>query len=408
MFIMAALQLNLKPSYDTLKNFLCGLDKGPIIKVYNPLEEKNDYKAKWVYNLNTLMEARQELAKLQSGGIAPKDKDVTLEGAYELWKTKAISNDYSPNSLKNTQQQYNMLCQFISKDFRIKDIDESVYLDLSRKCREYGYSEETLHNLNACFRKFVKLCYKRRLIQENPLDYFDNVRTKQKDKDSYRLISKDEFDLIDAYFKNNSFYRLGENNYPKYRLLVNLLYYCGLRIGEALALTCNDFEKFDYYKKFDEDRPLRLVPSSDDTNGKHLIGMRVKITKSYLSDFKITKSPKNVKHRTIPLPPPLERLVMRAIESQKQVNGSLDDKIFTWGHSACNSAIAKACEKSGLENKYHCHEFRHTYISNLISKGVSIPIIEKVSGDTQETIFKRYLHMFENDEVVVLEALNDL
>lgn len=72
--------------------------------------------------------------------------------------------------------------------------------------------------------------------------------------------------LIDAYFKNNSFYRLGENNYPKYRLLVNFLYYCGLRIGEALALTYNDFEKFDYYKKFDEDRPLRLVPSSDDTN----------------------------------------------------------------------------------------------------------------------------------------------
>lgn len=34
MFIMAALQLNLKPSYDTLKKFLCGLDKGPIIIYY--------------------------------------------------------------------------------------------------------------------------------------------------------------------------------------------------------------------------------------------------------------------------------------------------------------------------------------------------------------------------------------
>lgn len=37
------------------------------------------------------MEARQELAKLQSGGIAPKDKDVTLEGAYELWKTNTLT-----------------------------------------------------------------------------------------------------------------------------------------------------------------------------------------------------------------------------------------------------------------------------------------------------------------------------
>lgn len=36
MFIMAALQLNLKSRYDTLKNFLCGLDKGPIIKRIRP------------------------------------------------------------------------------------------------------------------------------------------------------------------------------------------------------------------------------------------------------------------------------------------------------------------------------------------------------------------------------------
>lgn len=32
MFIMAALQLNQKSGYDTLKIFLCGLDKGPIIE----------------------------------------------------------------------------------------------------------------------------------------------------------------------------------------------------------------------------------------------------------------------------------------------------------------------------------------------------------------------------------------
>lgn len=32
MFIVVALQLNQKSGYDTLKIFLCGLDKGPIIK----------------------------------------------------------------------------------------------------------------------------------------------------------------------------------------------------------------------------------------------------------------------------------------------------------------------------------------------------------------------------------------
>lgn len=55
-----------------------------------------------------------------------------------------------------------------------------------------------------------------------------------------------------------------------------------------------------------------------------------------------------------------------------------------------------------------CHEFRHTFISNLIKEGVPLPVIEKVSGDTQETILKRYSHMFESDEVMVLIALENV
>lgn len=37
-----------------------------------------------------------------------------------------------------------------------------------------------------------------------------------------------------------------------------------------------------------------------------------------------------------------------------------------------------------------------------------LPVIEKVSGDIQETIFKRYSHMFEGDEKIVLRALEEL
>ena len=51
-------------------------------KVYNPVKQKNDYKAKWVYNLLTITEARAELAKLQTGGIKAEDKDITLSGAF--------------------------------------------------------------------------------------------------------------------------------------------------------------------------------------------------------------------------------------------------------------------------------------------------------------------------------------
>ena len=373
-------------------------------KVYNPVKQKNDYKAKWVYNLLTITEARVELAKLQTVGIKAEDKDITLSGAFELWKIKAKGQDFSPVTIDNTEQHMAMIYQFLPEETKLKDITEEVYYKFCSDIREHGYADETLRSINATFRKLINLCYKKKLIKENVLDYADNMRTKQ--KEDYRVISKEEFDEIDKYFQNNSFWRLGVNNYPKYRLLFNLLYFCGLRIGECIALTYNDFEEFSYYKK-GEEKPLRIAPSTKSTSDKHLQGMRVKITKAYVSDIKLTKDPKNFKKRTIPLSPYPERLFMRIRGTHLQNGGSLDDRIFPWTHGACDSALKKACNALDLP-AYSCHEFRHTFISNLIRKGVPLPIIEKVSGDTQETILKRYSHMFETDEVMILTALQDL
>lgn len=373
-------------------------------KVYNPLTKKNDYKSKWIYNIATITEARSELSNLQANGFKSSDKDITLLGAFELWKVKAKGQDYSPVTIDNTSQHMNMIYQFLPADTKIKDISEDVYYKFCSDVRSHGYSDETIRSINATFRKLINLCYKRKLISENILNYADNIRTRS--KEDYRTISKEEFDEIDKYFQNNSFWRLGVNNYPKYRLLFNLLYFCGLRIGECIALTYNDFEEFSYYKK-GEEKPLRIAPTTKSTSDKHLQGMRVKITKAYVSDIKLTKDPKNFKKRTIPLSPYPERLFMRIRGTHLQNEGSLDDRIFPWTHGACDSALKKACNALDLP-AYSCHEFRHTFISNLIRKGVPLPVIEKVSGDTQETILKRYSHMFETDEMMILNVLSEL
>ena len=373
-------------------------------KEYDVKTGKNKYRAKWVYNLNTLTEARQELAKLQTGQVKADDKDITLQGAFELWKIKAQGQDYSPVTINNTTQQMSMIYQFLPASTKLKDIDEEVYYKFCSDIRKHGYADETLYSINATFRKMINLAHKKRLINDNVLNYADNMRTKQ--KEDYRVVSKEEFDEIDKYFKENEFWRLGVNNYPKYRLLFNLLYYCGLRIGECIALTYADFEEFSYYKKFEE-KPVRIAPSSESAKEKHLQGMRVRVVKAYVSDIKLTKSPKNFKKRTIPLSPAPERLFMRIKEEHLMKGGDLNDKIFTWEHGACASMLEKACKALNLP-KYTCHEFRHTFISNLIKNGVPLPVIEKVSGDTQATILKRYSHMFESDEVMILSALQNL
>ena len=292
----------------------------------------------------------------------------------------------------------------MSADTKLKNIDETVYQKFCADMREHNYSDETLRLLNSTFRKMINLAYKKKLIKENFLFYADNLKTKR--KEDYTVISKEEFDKIDNYFKDNEYWRLGENKYPKFRLMFNILYYTGLRIGECLALTYNDFEEFSYYKKTDE-KPIRIAPSSESVKEKHLQGMRININKAYVSAIKLTKDPKNLKKRNIPLAPAPGRLFMRIKEEHLLKDGLLDDKIFNWQYGLCDKTIKKACKDLELP-LFSCHMFRHTFISNLIKSNVPLSVIEKVSGDTQEIILKRYSHMFESDEIIVLEAMRNL
>ena len=373
-------------------------------KEYNVKTGKNKYRSKWIYNLNTITEAKAELAKLQTGGVKTGDKDITLEGAYDLWLIKAQGQNFSPVSIRNTHQQIRMVYQFVPATTKLKDIDEDVYYKFCSDIRKHGYSEETIHSINATFRKMINLAYKKKLIKENILNYADNIKTKK--KEDYKTISKEDFIEIDKYFKENEFWRMGINNYPKYRLLFNILYYTGLRIGECIALTYIDFEEFMYEHKKDE-TIIKSNPINEGSDKKTYQGTRIKIDKSYVSGLKLTKEPKNYKKRSIPLSPAPESLFLLIKEEHLQKGGKLEDKIFNWEYGLCDTILKKACSALDFP-KYTCHDFRHTFISNLIRKGVPLPVIEKASGDTQQTILKRYSHMFEGDEMMILTALKDL
>lgn len=375
--------------------------------IYNPDKQKNEYRQKWKYGIPTVKDAKSELAKLQSSIPAAGTKDITLEGAYQLWLARAESQNFSPKSVKNTASYLNMLYQFIPKETKIGDITGEKYEKVMNAVRKHGYSDETIRNINATFRKLIHLCYQKNLVATNILASAENIRTKN--KDDYRVIPEEDFLALQLYFKNHKFFRSGVNNYPKYRFMFFLLYHTGIRLGECLALQYDDFKFFSNFKKGKEpeDKVLLDFPTDSDLEREHLIGTRVHITKTYLNDFKVIKEPKNIKKRTIPLDAEVVRLYQKLCARHIMNGGSKSDRIFTWGHNSCNNMLQKACNKLGLPS-YHCHEFRHTFISNMIREGVPLPAISKISGDTQETILKRYSHMFEKDEIMVLKALSRL
>lgn len=347
---------------------------------------KKKYMQKWYYGINSYKDAVSILNELKGAKFKPSTKEITLKEAFELWKEKAIANQYSLITIRNTSQQCDMLAKFISLDIPIILITEEMYFRLIAQCRDYGYSEETVWNINACLRKLINIAYKNRYISENPIDFWDSPRIANGIKRN--VITKEEFEKINEFFDENYFYRIGENHYPKYKLLVNLLYYTGMRIGEVIALVYSDFETY-----------------SKTPQGKAKY-MRVNVNKSYNSAYRLLKGIKNNKSRKIPLPEVVIEIFNEIMVEHLRCGGSPEERIFDWQHNACTVMIQKACREKGLR-EYTCHDFRHTYISRLIRSGVPIPVIEAVSGDTQATIFKRYSHMFQGDEELVLIALDN-
>lgn len=386
-------------------------------KEYDPLKQKNIYKAKWIYNLRTLTEARAELAKFQTGeNKTGEDKDLTLEGIYEVWKMEAKASGYSPVTERNTEQQIRMIYQFIPKETKLKNITADVYTELIAKCRQKGYAEETLHNINACFRKLMKLAWKKDYIKDNPLLKVENKRFKVSvvlDEDSEKYITIKEFEKIDGYFKNNTFVRLGFDRYLTFRLMVNFLYYTGLRIGELLALEFKDVKAVSY-KRGQKADVLDMLFNGEKEDTESFNGFQVSVNKVFLDNGALERYPnrirhetKNKKNRIIPLADPLVELFCDYEVYCYERGVKSTDRIFDFTSGNARQMITEACEKAGT--RHHTpHHFRHTFISNLLDRGLSIAQVELFSGDTQETILKRYSHPNEQSKKDLVNALNDL
>ena len=118
------------------------------------------------------------------------------------------------------------------------------------------------------------------------------------------VVSYDEYSKLDRYFAEHSFCRLGVDCYPKYRLLLRLLYWTGMRIGEVIALVYSDFEEL--------------------SNGK----WKVSVTKSYNSAYKLLKGTKNDKTRKIPLPEAVIELYVPLLQEHLKKDGKKEERLF--------------------------------------------------------------------------------
>lgn len=154
---------------------------------------------------------------------------------------------------------------------------------------------------------------------------------------------------------------------PIYYYAFEMLYWCGIREGELLALTPEDF---DFEKK------------------------KVSITKSYqrINGRDVITDPKTQKSiRVVSMPGFLADEMEDYIHSLYGV--SKDDRIFPLSKSNLHKAMDRGSKEAGVP-RIRIHDLRHSHISLLISLGFSAVEIADRVGHESIHITYQYAHMF--------------
>ncbi|KIL36897.1 hypothetical protein SD70_31205 [Gordoniibacillus kamchatkensis] len=261
-------------------------------------------------------------------------------------KSESTINSYA-NDLHHFHHyitsKYN--CEPYLSDITPEDIEEYLYFLKD----ELGYTSASRKRKLAVFRTFFGYCFRKKFCEVNPVLYVESIRLEQKER--IYLSEKEVQTIVDRI------------EHPLIKLVVQTLYYTGMRISECLNLKVQDV---DFAKNV------------------------IKVTKT-----------KGKKERHIPINPKLKTLLLHYWEHGR----TSTDTDFFFGtnytgrlsRSYVNKVIANIVSELGWSSEINCHSMRHAFASNLVKKDVHIVHIQKLLGHTSLTTTSVYTHVKKAD-----------
>lgn len=229
-----------------------------------------------------------------------------------------------------------------------------------------GYSPtylKTLHNqISAIFNHAVRF-YE---LKSNPAAKAGNMG-KEKNKEMLFWTKEEYLKFADSMMdKPLSYYAF------------EMLYWCGIRLGELLALTPSDFN-------FDKST--------------------VSINKSYqrLNRKDIITDPKTPKsNRIIKMPKFLSEEIQEYLSLIYEANQA--DRIFPITKSYLHHEMDRGSKEQGIK-RIRIHDLRHSHVSLLIEMGFSaIAIADRLGHESIEVTY-RYAHLFPSKQTEIANKL---
>ena len=167
---------------------------------------------------------------------------------------------------------------------------------------------------------------------------------------------------------------------PFFYYCFEVLYWTGIREGELLALTYDDF---DFVNK-----TISITKTYQVVKGKEIIGP--------------PKTSKGIRIVNMP-----DRLCDEMKDYFEMCYDKGSNRAFATSKHSLKKAMRRGAKEAGVK-EIRIHDLRHSHISLLISLGFSPVEIAKRVGHESITITLRYAHMFPSAQKDMMDKLNRL
>lgn len=339
------------------------------------------YKRKTYRGFNTKKEAQLFESQLMLNENEINNNSIRFEEvAEDFLKSKKIKVTYG------THQQYeNIYYRIIKPNFDVRKRIEKITRNECRDFYEWLYSTDFATSNKNKILNFFKAIFKhsRRHFEanNNPTEALEKYREtyrerQQKREKQFNVWSVEEFSRFVKEVDNKT-----------YQLFFIVLYFTGMRKGEAMALKWTDY-----------------------SNGELDINKNV-TTKTECIGYEL-KDPKNVfSNRRVSVGENVEILLNEYKKEEMKISGFNEDW-FMFGRikpiSTTNLDRYKkyAIEKSGVKN-IRIHDLRHSHASNLFALGIDyITISKRLGHNNPMTTLNVYAHLIDTKNILVDSYIN--
>lgn len=299
------------------------------------------------------------------------DPTITFGGLIENYM-KDCETRLKPTTLDNKKWIIDTKILPFFKDVPINEIDQLMIRRWQNQLIEYRdengkpYEESYLRTLHASLSAIFNYAVRYYSLKSNPCRTAGVIGKKNK--------KEMKFWTLEQYQKFREL--IPELHY---QVAFDLLFYCGVREGELLALSPADFH----------DGVVTISKNYQVVQKRELI--------------QTPKTEKGMRDVTIPesMTDEIDRYIKGMVIDQ-------DDRIFYFTAHALRAVLRRKADKAGLP-RIRLHDLRHSHVALLIEMQVPIEeIARRVGHESAETTWRMYAHLYPGKDIALAQKLDNV